>query len=705
MAGQIESPVSKYGRSSEFGAVLDFIQTMISNEALRQAFNIPHLVMVGRQNMAKTTLINRLIGRYLLPMRRNETANTLQARTTYPIILNLRNGANTLVEVRCETIPDIGGVVENPNDETVEDFLNQVAQRLPKEQGTPISKTPVNVTLQGPKLTTLTLVDLPGAHFANDDQRMNRVTQELVLEYIKKNTKSIIVIVSEVGDPTGDSAINLVMQQAKDYRARTICVLTKPDKLRKEDDMGKKVATNQSSFTLEDGRFILLRGKDGTDSTEKDWDAPMTQIKEKEWFAAHPHYKSIQRLCGIERLMECMISLLANKMIAEIPGLVREMRERKTVVEKDLKSLAKSEVPESNEKKGALVMKVKHDLIDKLRNLLFNNTSDISGGEEVRDLFKRFHDAVLKVNPLYLRSDDDIRNKQKKIEGVAAPLGDSSENSQLLERLLYEKYQGIKKTHQGHITTEPVEAPVDQLFPISERLVNDVERTLGRIVQDAINESLSKFPSLKQAVEVKVVNKIFEKKREQTIGFIRQFLEMQKMSNDVVFAPVPLPSEINTWEVVTVTNTGRDRTHHPCMVSPTMKQMKHLAKKLYPDNIIQEIEDGSVALNHYKEVQDMRNIKKNVVRCFNVLKMNVCDTVPRCVLHFFITQLVDDLGRALEDEELIEFLQEKQEIREKRNLYRAQLSALENALPQTDDVLQKLLRMGQGPAKGKKLQF
>ena len=101
----------------------------------------------------------------------------------------------------------------------------------------------------------------------------------------------------------------------------------------------------------------------------------------------------------------------------------------------------------------------------------------------------------------------------------------------------------------------------------------------------------------------------------------------------------------------------------------------------------------------------MRNIKKNVVRCFNVLKMNVCDTVPRCVLHFFITQLVDDLGRALEDEDLIEFLQEKQEIRDKRNLYRAQLKALENALPQTDDVLQKLLRMGQGPAKGKKLQF
>ena len=105
MSGEvIATPVAKYGRSSEFGVVLDFIQAMMSDDTLRQAFNIPHLVMVGRQNMAKTTLINRLIGRYLLPMRRNETANTLQARTTYPIILNLRNGEKSLVEVKCDLL-------------------------------------------------------------------------------------------------------------------------------------------------------------------------------------------------------------------------------------------------------------------------------------------------------------------------------------------------------------------------------------------------------------------------------------------------------------------------------------------------------------------------------------------------------------------------------------------------------------------------
>ena len=90
---------------------------------------------------------------------------------------------------------------------------------------------------------------------------MNHATQSLVLDYIEKNTKSIIVIVSEVGDLTGDNAINLVMEKAADFRSRTICVLTKPDRLRDSDDMGLKVASNQSSFTLEENRFILLRGK------------------------------------------------------------------------------------------------------------------------------------------------------------------------------------------------------------------------------------------------------------------------------------------------------------------------------------------------------------------------------------------------------------------------------------------------------------
>ena len=75
-------------------------------------------------------------------------------------------------------------------------------------------------------------------------------------------------------------------------------------------------------------------GKDGTDANEKDWDTETTRLKEMEWFARHPQYKGIQHLCGIDRLMDTMISLLAEKMITEIPILVRDMKQRKMEVGK-----------------------------------------------------------------------------------------------------------------------------------------------------------------------------------------------------------------------------------------------------------------------------------------------------------------------------------------------------------------------------------
>lgn len=66
-------------------------------------------------------------------------------------------------------------------------------------------------------------------------------------------------------------------------------------------------------------------------------------------------------------------------------------------MEKELKTLTESEVPESDQGKGGLVMKIKQTLIHELRGLLFNNTSDNQGGEFVRHLFNQFHEHVFKV--------------------------------------------------------------------------------------------------------------------------------------------------------------------------------------------------------------------------------------------------------------------------------------------------------------------
>ena len=79
-------------------------------------------------------------------MRRAEKATHLQALTTSPILLNLRFGKRDRVRVSCL---DVEEQAYDFTDTDVEMFLKQVADRLPKEAGTPISKTPINVTLEG----------------------------------------------------------------------------------------------------------------------------------------------------------------------------------------------------------------------------------------------------------------------------------------------------------------------------------------------------------------------------------------------------------------------------------------------------------------------------------------------------------------------------------------------------------------------------
>ena len=65
-----------------------------------------------------------------------------------------------------------------------------------------------------------------------------------------------------------------------------------------------------------------------------------------------------------------------------------------------LRELEDSLVPESEERKGALEMKLKNNLIKHLHELLFNNTSDLGGGENVRQLFNSFCETVFRVREL-----------------------------------------------------------------------------------------------------------------------------------------------------------------------------------------------------------------------------------------------------------------------------------------------------------------
>jgi hypothetical protein len=99
-----------------------------------------------------------------------------------------------------------------------------------------------------------------------------------------------------------------------------------------------------------------------------------------------------------------------------------------------------------------------------------------------------------------------------------------------------------------------------------------------------------------------------------------------------------------------------------------------------------------------QDKEQIVNTKKNVVRCFNTIKLNVIDTVPRCIQHFFVTQLVESLKNALTKKsgDLMEFLKEREDVRRQREQCEKILAGINDALPQTVKIPAMLLRIKQG---------
>ena len=128
-------------------------------------------------------------------------------------------------------------------------------------------------------------------------------------------------------------------------------------------------------------------------------------------------------------------------------------------MQKELKELSETMVPETLEGKGALVMKLKQNIINKLNELLFSNTSNRDGGEQVRKLFQRFQSKLLEVDPILGRQDGEIKKLQERLIGVEATLGDSTENNQLLQILLYEDFNPARL--QGRKTFSGVKSMVN----------------------------------------------------------------------------------------------------------------------------------------------------------------------------------------------------------------------------------------------------
>ncbi|KAF5349459.1 hypothetical protein D9757_012431 [Collybiopsis confluens] len=123
------------------------------------------------------------------------------------------------------------------------------------EKSMAFSRNVVCVDLEGPELTDLSFIDLPGL-IQNAEPEVVRLVEEMVITHIKGNSL-ILVAVPMTDDLENQKALRLASQEDRDGR-RTIGVLTKPDML----GHGSTKATAQWLDVIEDRapRHFLRHG-------------------------------------------------------------------------------------------------------------------------------------------------------------------------------------------------------------------------------------------------------------------------------------------------------------------------------------------------------------------------------------------------------------------------------------------------------------
>ncbi|KAF9066276.1 P-loop containing nucleoside triphosphate hydrolase protein [Rhodocollybia butyracea] len=136
-------------------------------------------------------------------------------------------------------------------------ILNATAQELkdmaPSEKSMPFSQNVVCVDLEGPELTDLSFVDLPGL-IQNAEPEVVKLVEDMVISHIQGNC-IILVAIPMTDDIENQKALRLARQE-DDTGRRTIGVLTKPDML----GTGSTKAAGLWLDVLEDRRHPLMHG-------------------------------------------------------------------------------------------------------------------------------------------------------------------------------------------------------------------------------------------------------------------------------------------------------------------------------------------------------------------------------------------------------------------------------------------------------------
>ncbi|XP_015268420.1 PREDICTED: dynamin-1-like protein isoform X2 [Gekko japonicus] len=659
---------------------------------------LPQIVVVGTQSSGKSSVLESLVGRDLLPRGTGIV-------TRRPLILQL---VHVSAEDRRKTAGEENGVdaeewgkfLHTKNklytdfDEIRQEIENETERISGINKG--ISPEPIHLKIFSPNVVNLTLVDLPGmtkVPVGDQPKDIELQIRELILRFISNPNSIILAVTAANTDMATSEALKIAREVDPDGR-RTLAVITKLDLMDAGTDamdvlMGRVIPVKLGIIGVVNRSQLDINNKKSVADSIRD-----------EYAFLQKKYPSLANRNGTKYLARTLNRLLMH----HIRDCLPELKTRINVLAAQYQSLLNSYGEPVDDKSATLLQLITKFAAEYCNTIegtaKYIETSELCGGARICYIFhETFGRTLESVDPLGGLNTIDILTAIRNATGPRPALFVPEVSFELLVKrqikrleepslrcveLVHEEMQRIIQHCSNYSTQELLRFPklhdaiVEVVTSLLRRrlpITNEMVHNLVAIELAYIN---TKHPDFADACGL-INNNIEEQRRNRLAREVSSATSRDKMPPAV--GDGNPESGTGNWRGMLKTSKAEEilaeEKSKPLTVLPASPQKRHAVNLLdVPVPVARKLSA--------REQRDCEVIERLIKSYFLIVRKNIQDSVPKAVMHFLVNHVKDALqselvGQLYKALLLDDLLTESEDMAQRRKEAADMLQALQRA--------------------------
>jgi GTPase Era involved in 16S rRNA processing len=405
----------------------------------------PVLILIGDQNVGKSTIINRFVGLDAVPTRtkKDNEDNTIHfAKTKHPIVFTTGKSEKNYI-ISCSVIENqtnnlldnlIPTTIENKNELgiNISNYLDSIQNNNSKKS---FGSIRIELNIKGPDLQIMHFVDLPGLR--QDNPILCNSIANVINWAMGKYTNALFLFTTIAPNYTSTYTWTYINQLPR--KENVIWTFTRPDGLGEDDKSLINLIENKNDYNISNSNIFIVKNPDTTDEKQNNLTVDIQNQNEMSYFTKHPlysKYDDVNKQFGIVNLKNFIIKKLKENLSEQMPSLIFKL-------ENDLKKFKyeRSQIADKKDLETESAKKIEYysqtnKFIEEIRKTFMDGNNDdvIKLREMFTTLFKQ---EIKQISFSNGTTVEEIRSKILKSGGIDYKV--LGYDDKLLDTLLFER--------------------------------------------------------------------------------------------------------------------------------------------------------------------------------------------------------------------------------------------------------------------------